>query len=345
MSSAIPIIAIVLALAAIEGLAWWWMNPATAATGEPVLAYRPRVNAEKLKTEMLKEEEASAPDSSSSNPKSTINNPQSSISPSSISASQRFSISASTTLTPLPELYRQAAPMLRCSGGEVFRVDTADDNLTLHLAWFEWDGTDTGSVLEAFRHMPEACMGSIGMKLVSKEKPIRYTIRGQEAGDREQETGDGGQGSEIRGQKSEVRGQAEAAAQSSSSSSSATDHCSLLTAHSSSIQNSKFATQSLSFDHTIFREPGQGGGVLVPGPLVHSFRAVWVSGMPQADARRGIDGRELDRLRSIRLKAAATRYRPPHACVVQGTVRGAPNADAAWQAFEHHMLRDLTLQR
>ncbi|MFZ9938472.1 MAG: hypothetical protein ACO3JG_15650, partial [Luteolibacter sp.] len=65
--------------------------------------------------------------------------------------------------------------MLRCSDGEVFRVDTPE-NLSLHLAWFEWNDTDTGSVLEAFRHMPEACLGSIGMKLVSKEKPIRFQV-------------------------------------------------------------------------------------------------------------------------------------------------------------------------
>ena len=65
--------------------------------------------------------------------------------------------------------------MLRCSSGQVFLV-RPNDSLTLHCAFFEWDGTDTGSVLEAFRHMPEACMGSIGMQLVSKEKPIPYTV-------------------------------------------------------------------------------------------------------------------------------------------------------------------------
>lgn len=203
--------------------------------------------------------------------------------------------------------------MLRCTSGQVFHLKI-HDTAGLHGAFFEWDGTDTGSVLEAFRHMPEACMGSIGMKLVSKEKPILYVVRGQESGDRSQES-------------------ANASVQSASSHS------------TSNIQNSKSATQSLTFDHTVFRDPGQGGGPLVPGPLVHAFRAVWVAGMENADARSGLDGRGFDQLRAIRLKAALTRYRPRHARVIQGAVRGFHTPEAAWAAFEQHMLRNLAFER
>lgn len=245
-------------LASVEGLAWRWMNPPATSTSEPVLAYRPQAN-------------AGVPHAAQESANPTAQG-------------------TSFTITPLPDLYQQAAPMLRCSDGEACRIDTPD-RLTLHIAWFEWNDSDTGSVLEAFRHMPEACLGSLGMKLLSKEKPIRHAVR----------------------------------------------------AHSKSkIQNPKSATQWLCFDHTVFEEAED-----VNTPLrtpVHSFRAVWVSGMEHADARQGIDGHELDRLRTIRLKAALERYRPRHARVIQGTVRGALTADAAWQAFERHMLHDLTLE-
>ena len=68
--------------------------------------------------------------------------------------------------------------MLRCTGGQVLHTQL-DNTIGLHLAFFEWDGADTGSVLEAFRHMPEACMGSIGMTFVSKEKSISYPVGGE----------------------------------------------------------------------------------------------------------------------------------------------------------------------
>jgi hypothetical protein len=169
--------------------------------------------------------------------------------------------------------------MLRCSSGQVFHAQL-DETLGLHLAFFEWNDTDTGSVLEAFRHMPEACMGSIGMALVSTEKPIRYQI------------GD----------------------------------------------------ESLVFDHTIFREPAQGGGLAALGPQVHAFRGIWVAGMADSNARQGIGGDEFDSLRAIRLKSALTRFRPTHARVIQGAVRGATNGEAAWAVFEGTMLKDLKFQ-
>ena len=169
--------------------------------------------------------------------------------------------------------------MLRCSSGQVFHAQL-DETLGLHLAFFEWNDTDTGSVLEAFRHMPEACMGSIGMTLVSKEKPIRYQV----------------------------------------------------------------GKESLVFDHTIFREPAQGGGLAALAPPVHAFRAIWVAGMADSNARLGMGGDEFDHLRTIRLKSAMTRFRPTHARVIQGAVRGAGSGDAAWHAFESAMLKDLAFR-
>lgn len=230
-----------LALASTEGLAYWWMHPVDAGIDQRVLVYQPG-SAKQEKGE---------------------NDP----------------VSRNSVLTPLPDLYRQSAPMLRCSGGQVFHAEL-DDAVGLYLAFFEWDGTDTGSVLEAFRHLPEACMGSIGMRLVSKEKPITWKIDGE----------------------------------------------------------------TLVFDHTIFREPGQGGGVAALGHQIHAFRAVWVSGMAGSNFRSGIQGDEIERLTTIRLKSAIGRYRPGHARVIQAAVRGAASGEVAWQAFEKTLLLDLKFQ-
>ena len=409
-----------LALGAIEGLAWWWMNPAPTDPGEPVLAYRPEIRGQVSvgrdparaahlspaarnadgEPEIRGQEEApaSAPgpaQGSSPNPQSTIHNHQSEISSS--SPNLQSPISNLSSFTPLPEIYRQAAPMLRCTSGQVFHVKISD-TASLHGAFFEWDGTDTGSVLEAFRHMPEACMGSIGMQLVSKEKPIPYTVglalrAGRDSANGEQSQGIANSPAHstpstfgVGSSKFDVPS-ANAAAQGTSSSSNqklsilnlsrqsaaATDHQSSIQLRSqgaeivdsgseivdendlpsfsvsslhpqSTIHNPR-STISLLFDHTVFRDPGQSANPLLPAPLVHAFRAVWVSGIPSADARKGLDGQEFDQLRTIRLKAALTRFRPTHARVVQGAVRGMHSPQAAWQTFEQHMLRNLTFER
>ncbi|GAA5118470.1 hypothetical protein GCM10023212_09000 [Luteolibacter yonseiensis] len=177
--------------------------------------------------------------------------------------------------TPLPEIYQTSAPKLRCSGGEVLHAQL-DDRTGLHIAYFEWDGTDTGSVLEAFRHTPEICLGSLGMELVSKEKPITWELDGR----------------------------------------------------------------SLVFDHIIFREPLKGRGVGY-SQQVHTFRAVWVEGMDGTDYREGLLGDQMKRLGPIRLKSALSRYRPAHARVIQGAVRGVPSGAAAWELFEKVTLSDL----
>lgn len=285
MRRPIPIIiAILLALGAIEGVAYWWMHPKPADLGEPVLVYRPKLGQDRRAGRDVGS--AVEIQGTAGSGLGTGNSQQKDALPSSSSASSPNQLSTlspqpstSITLTPLPEIYHQAAPMLRCSGGQVFHAQL-DATLGLHLAFFEWDHTDTGSVLEAFRHMPEACMGSIGMTLISKEKPIRYQV----------------------------------------------------------------GNESLVFDHTIFREPRQGGGLAALAPPVHAFRAVWVAGMADSNARQGIGGDEFDHLRTIRLKSALTRFRPTHARVIQGAVRGASNGDAAWQAFESAMLKDLAFQ-
>jgi hypothetical protein len=275
-----PLIAATLfGLVAVEGLAYWWMHPAPAAVNPRVLTWQPQVGQNRPPGPPSahgadRDAEALAADNSESgaNPQLTV--PNAPVAGGSSPPPPRV---PAFSLSPLPDVYAAAAPMLRCSNGQVFFAKSAD-SLSLHLAFFTWDHTDAGSVLEAFRHLPEACMGSIGMELVATEPPLTYHVDGT----------------------------------------------------------------ALTFDHTVFREPGQGGGRGFPAPLVHSFRAVWVADLPGADARQGIFGKPFEQLRRIRLQCALTRYRPAHACVIQGTVHGAPNSAAAWQAFESAMLTHLT---
>jgi len=248
------LLAIVLAVSSTEGLAYWWMHPGATGHGQPVLCYRPQAGDRRSKTA----DNAAAP--SLDDPRSTIHDPP------------------ATSFTPLPEIYDKSAPLLRCSGGQVFHV-ALDDTISLHLAFFEWNQTDTGSVFEAYIHLPESCLGSLGMILVAKEKPIPYHVAGE----------------------------------------------------------------TLLFDHTVFRDPPHGNGAARALP-VHSYRAVWISGISASLAGADLADDQLERPRTIRLHSALTRYRPAYARVIQGTVRGAPTAELAWQAFETTMLCDLTFE-
>lgn len=245
---------ILLILGMIEGAASWWMNPPPTSQHESVLVYQSSRNTSISDTDA----------------KPAVGDPETG---SVINQDSENLASNTPALTSLPEIYAKAAPKLRCSSGQVLHASFPDSS-GIHLAFFEWDGTDAGSVLEAFRHMPEACMGSIGMKLVSRSKVIPYQID----------------------------------------------------------------SSTLLFDHTIFSE---GVGASMSSSLIHAFRAVWVSGVAGADARQGLDGLEFDRLRSIRFQCALHRFRPAHARVIQGAVRGIPDPVLAWQTFENTMLKNL----
>jgi hypothetical protein len=276
------LLAIALALGATEAMAWWWMHPAPAGLGQPVLCYRPSRSAGVPPASHSSNSANRQPPTDNSSPASDLRPPASDSSSSIQHSKSKIKNPAAANdrrYTPLPEIYAKSAPMLRCSSGQVFRVQL-DDGIGLHLAFFEWDGTDTGSVLEAYRHMPEACLGSLGMSLVSTEPSILYQV----------------------------------------------------------------GPETLSFDHTVFRDPGQGGGALTPDSQVHAFRAVWVAGVASANARAGLGGDSFRNLRTIRLKSAMTRFRPAHACVIQAAVRGAVSPESAWHAFESAMLVDLAFE-
>jgi len=151
------ILAIVLALSSTEGLAYWWMHPAPAGLGQPVLCYRP-----------LPSRSAGVPPASSlHNPQSTILDPQSSS-----------STDSSSSFTPLPDVVTKSLPSLHCSTGTAARIDL-NDGATVNLAFFEWDLVDTTNVLEAYKHLPDECMGSIGMKLIEHQPPRSCEVGGE----------------------------------------------------------------------------------------------------------------------------------------------------------------------
>jgi hypothetical protein len=70
-----------------------------------------------------------------------------------------------------PDAYRQVEPILRCTDGWIANL-VEQDAARLRISYFEWDESHTVNTLEAFKHLPEQCMGSIGMKL-EQEYPDR----------------------------------------------------------------------------------------------------------------------------------------------------------------------------
>ncbi|GAA5484128.1 hypothetical protein [Haloferula sargassicola] len=62
-----------------------------------------------------------------------------------------------------PDDFDKANHQLRSTSGWI--ADSGQTPPELSLSFFRWDHASTGSTLEAFRHMPEQCMPSIGMVL------------------------------------------------------------------------------------------------------------------------------------------------------------------------------------
>lgn len=286
-----------LALAGTEAVAYWWMHPVPAGQGQAVLTYQPGTA------------RASAPPAPASADPAT-------------DADEEVAL----TLTPLPDIVARSIPSLRCTTGSAIRLDAADGTV-IHLAFFEWDLGESAGALEAFRHLPEECMGSIGMKLVKNHPPRGYVVGGQGTVGLDRRAGPlvasgvGSQGNEeVGGLRSEVKDQEEALAQSSSSS---PPHLQF-----------PISNHSLLFDHTEFRDPA--------GIPIHAFKGTWVSGMSSliGDGFRGGSGQ----WRQIRWLAALKRFHPAHSRVAQGTVHGIADPDRAWQVFQQAMLGDLSFQ-
>ncbi|MCW1887306.1 hypothetical protein OKA04_21390 [Luteolibacter flavescens] len=73
--------------------------------------------------------------------------------------------------------FRKVRPALQCSRGLI--ADIAEkDRPDVRVAWFAWDNTSTGNTMEAFKHMPDQCMGGIGMKLEKAYDARRFVSSG-----------------------------------------------------------------------------------------------------------------------------------------------------------------------
>ncbi len=62
------------------------------------------------------------------------------------------------------DIYQEVQPSLNCSAGWI--ADVRNEDLPeARVSFFRWDATTTANTLEAFKHLPEQCMGAIGMEL------------------------------------------------------------------------------------------------------------------------------------------------------------------------------------
>ena len=71
---------------------------------------------------------------------------------------------------PLPELFKEVKPSLHCTSGWMGNLGEPQAPI-VRIGWFEWDEAGTVSTLEAFKHLPEECMGAAGMRLEKIHPP------------------------------------------------------------------------------------------------------------------------------------------------------------------------------
>ena len=75
-----------------------------------------------------------------------------------------------SAFTLLPSDYNEVKGPLHCSSGWMGSLGDGN-NPVLRLAWFEWNETSTMNTLEAFKHLPDQCMGSAGKHLEKVNPP------------------------------------------------------------------------------------------------------------------------------------------------------------------------------
>ena len=243
-------------------MAYGWMHPPPAGLGQPVLCYRPQMKNRGPKPPDLPPSHTDNRQPTTDNRQQTTDNRQQTTD----NRQPTTDPAPSTTYTPLPEIVAKSLPTLHGSTGTAARIDR-DDGATIHVAFFEWELADCSSVLEAYKHLPEQCMGAIGLSLTAHMPPRFFQV----------------------------------------------------------------GSESIAFDHTVFRDRS--------GTIVHAFKGTWVSGASKL-LGRGLRG-GAEQARRLRWTAALKRFRPAHARVAQGAVRGIPNPDLAWQAFGDAMLVNL----
>ncbi len=72
--------------------------------------------------------------------------------------------------------FEKVRPVLRCSDGWMASVGDDLGARRMRAGWFSWDPADGGSVLEAFLHSPETCMGAIGWSSLGRRPSRRHDL-------------------------------------------------------------------------------------------------------------------------------------------------------------------------
>jgi hypothetical protein len=75
------------------------------------------------------------------------------------------------------EAYDEVDDTLRCSSGWVGNVESG--GRPVRISFFRWDQVSTINTLDVFNHMPEICMGSVGMRLQRVHEPRILEIDGR----------------------------------------------------------------------------------------------------------------------------------------------------------------------
>ncbi len=132
---------ILIGLLTTELLAWWWMNPREDQKEVRLLDWNP-VNL-------------------------------------GIDAPPKPSTGPTSTITWQPEMVQKYRDSLNCSNGSICEIKR-DNGATLHAALFSWDNSSSVTAIEAFRHHPEDCLGSIGMKLLQHYPAKIFQVEDQE---------------------------------------------------------------------------------------------------------------------------------------------------------------------
>lgn len=138
---------------AVELFAYWWTHPSFNDKSQPKLIFISHYALALQKAGAEKEESSSKP-------------------------LQELLRQESDKFTPMPEVIKKTCDTLMCSNGFVAKIERAS-GVVIHIAFFEWNRDDSVNVLEAYRHLPDECMGSIGMKLVSKSAPRTYVVENE----------------------------------------------------------------------------------------------------------------------------------------------------------------------
>lgn len=82
------------------------------------------------------------------------------------------------SIVPLSKDFQDVKRKLKCSEGQIAKLDFAEGN-SAYIAYFEWNKVSVAAQLHALDHLPERCMGSSGLVLLSFEPTKTFVLEDQ----------------------------------------------------------------------------------------------------------------------------------------------------------------------